>query len=365
MQRKELMAANARLLPVSHNLQALRVANFAGYCASIPAFKEILKGLQAKGWLTTNASCHYSMINFLQDVAIDSDLDLSPVKILAQPLPEFLVQISEEEKQPFPEAFKTLESKLENYEELLIETLNNKLAQQDYEEGIPTQENVSERVHALQAGKIASLVMPPENILPMLLHDIARPTNSDQEYGHAHHCNEGSDICAPLGLSINYTLYHALAKYLLFHFCQPYTQGMTPETKGLISPVSTYSLPKQTESLGLLLTGLQTLEPIRMARFFYSIMFMRLIDDFSKVPVSELSRELRDKDTEYFSDKLMANLFRKQLVIHLHQLDASQEDIFLVLRKYELKLDVAISLLMRARQFTNEMEASSAIPRFV
>lgn len=339
-----------RFFSESHNLRALRIANFQAYCDQTPSFAVILAGLQERGWLQTVPSFQYTMADFLRDAGMDTYLDLSPVKLLAKPLPVFLQEA--EKKVELPTVFAGLAGKLEFYKRLILDVLNNDLAQQNYEEGVPDQENVSERVHALQAGKLAALVLPAEKTLPLLLHDIARTTNKDQEYGHAHHCEEGSVILAPLGLVIDYTRHHALAKYLLFHFCEPYSQGLTPETKGLISPVSTYSLQKQIETLGPLMKALAGLAPVELARFFFSIMFMRLTDDFSKVPVAELRRELNGQEPDYFSDELIARLLHQQLRQHLHQLDQSHEDKTVMLCDYEKQLDTAISLLARARQYT-------------
>lgn len=306
------------------NVGALRTGSLDFYLSQIDSFEKIWKQLHeqfsAQGLFVGEPPLSYNMEQFLTEYfkLPKPHLDKSAFQLLAQP-------ISSEQ----PPAFSPLSDEIECYIDILCDVRKNKLSKKPYGE------NVDETQHADQAGKIsAQLRMHSEDSVSLLFHDIARCAveEANTKDRHAHHAEEGGRILAPLGITIDYSRYHAVAKYLLFHFCPAY--------KDLISPTSEESLKIQETDLVRELTELYKLEPLKLVSTLYQIMFMRLIDDMSKVPPSELKKSL-GVDAEYFEERQIRMMLRKQMMMHLKQevIDPDMEE----------KLHEALRLLLRGR----------------
>ncbi len=166
--------------------------------------------------------------------------------------------------------------------------------------------------------------------MALLLHDIARSSINNPQNGHTNHCKEGSVILTPLGLPTSYSLWHAYAKQRLTQFCPSYSQ--------LISNTSKNSLLLQIPDISAneLLHDGQA-----FPYFIYKIMLMRrLIDDMSKVPLDS------EKDLYFNNDDILI-LLKTQMQNRLNEHKVSIEDL-------DLELNSAISLLVRAQEYSNE-----------
>lgn len=336
---------------VPHNLQHFHKTNLNQYCKQIPAFPTLLTKLQLKGQFLEKKPVSYSMDLFLtQKISNPHFLNYVPTQLMSQTLPaaqttasacENATQLKESLDHKLPSAFKRLSNKLAFYLLLLVDVFNNKLAQRHYEPGVPDQENVSERLHGLQAAKLATLFgLPRDLILAMLFHDLARPTHEDATHGHSNHHLEGDHILAPLGLSLSYTGYHAYAKFLLRELCPPY--------QDLLSPVSALSLSVQNKKMESQLSKLNQLDSLSLAKNIYQLMFLRLFDDLSKVPALAL-----DKKVQYLTDSAISRMLFDQLSAHLNELAKSGKDLHQVVVTMEDQLEVAMDLLLRPKEYSN------------
>lgn len=318
---------------VDDNLFALKKATLMHYCQHIAPFEKIIKTLQENGLFDSVSTVDYSINDFFTEFMQPptNHLRMLLPELLAKPLPEF-----SSTTMPIPADFpEALQKKIEYYIALIVDVLSNQLAQKPYEQRCD-QENVTERQHALQAGKICLLIgLPLDETIAMLLHDIARPSIDNAAHGHIHHCTEGSTILKPLGLSIDYAGLHAFAKYLLFNFC--------PDYKTLISTTSHYSLKIQSANLAQQIESLKGLSSNELAKILYKIMFMRLIDDMSKVP-EQLLQNLCDGEVKYFDNATIKTMLHKQIYSEIARLSA--DPIF------ETNLDQAMELLLRAKSFS-------------
>src|SRR3990167_551963 len=347
----------------AHNLPAFQ-RKLIDFTAHIPDYPFILNELQKKSFFVKKVPIPYTMDQFLLTRIPErcrSFLNKPLLKLLTMPLTQESIQPHirlDARKIELPQALKELRSPLEHYVKFMIDLLNNRLAQRDYEVGVPTYENVSERSHALQAGTFAlRFGLPTDKMLAMLLHDISRVTHPDFDFSNEHHHLESSDIVAPLGLSLDYTRHHGLAKYLLRKFCLPYSQ--------LISPFSERSLSTQERTLPPLIEVLDTqLSSEELAKFIYEIMFLRVsIDDSSKIPDAKFVEELAGTPLAslYFDDVTIEKMLIKQLLEHLHQLVACNADIEQAAADYARKLDKALRLMVRAASYSAETEMQEYI----
>jgi predicted HD phosphohydrolase len=328
--------------PVSQNVLALRKSTLAKYCSAMCNFSVMLEALQEQGLCKDHQPISYSMDDFLNTYFIDSSpfLSMSPIHLLANELSETVSEADD-----IPEMFSSLSNEIDCYLAMLIDVLNNQLAQKPYE-NVCDNENVTEQEHALQAGKIALITgMHACDVLALLFHDIARPSVNDPLHGHANHCKEGGIILSPLGLEVDYSSYHALAKYLLYTFCPPY--------KELISTVSEYSLGIQKKNLQEQFMELNQLSSQQLAPFLFQIIFMRLIDDMSKVPALELRKITGDKQVDYFNRQMIEVMLKKQMMAHFHLLAHQSKNKDDSINQMKEKFDAAILLMLRARKYSN------------
>lgn len=319
------------------------------YAQALPPFSVILAQLQKEGVFKGMKlvedtpervkSVDYTIQDFLETpvVTMKANLHQSPAKILAQPLPAVAFSMDDTpiDAKLYPKQFAELIDEINCYIALIFDVLNNELAKKPYELK-QDQENVTEKEHALEAGKIGMLLsMKLDDVLALLLHDIARPSINDADYGHSRHASEGSTITSPLGLSTDYSGLHTYAKYLLYKFCLPY--------KDLISPTSMRTLEIQSRGHAWDLGELNGMKPEELGPALYKIMFMRLIDDMSKVPI-----KFGQDETEHF-DKLITSMLREQMVLRLNTMTQAGPDIPEAIQGMKDKLDAALRLLVRAR----------------
>jgi predicted HD phosphohydrolase len=337
-----------------HNIQAFHKSNLMHYCSQLPTFPALLSSLQAKQQFLTKQPVAYGIDLFLKEkISNPHFLSSPPAELMSAPLPHEskMVLLEEDEKklqerlrQTLPPIFRSQIAKLTFYLLALVDVFDNQLAQRNYEAGLPDQENVSERVHGLQAAKMAALLgLPQDLIIAMLLHDIARPTHEEASHGHSNHHLEGAELLAPLGLSLPYTWYHAYAKFLLRECCPPY--------QALLSPVSAYSLSLQNKKLEPQINKLNALDSLSLAKQLYQLMFLRLFDDLSKVPALALT-----KKAEYLNDAAIRGLLFDQLSVHLQRLAKSKKDLHQVVGEFDAELDTAIDLLVRPKAYSNKPE---------
>lgn len=274
----------------------------------------------------------------------NENLQTPPLFLLAKSMPRLSLE-DNIEIDYIPTEFASLSTEIECYIDLIMDVLSNQLSQKPYENRCD-KENVTEKEHALQACKISLLLgMPMTDVLALLLHDIARPSINDPTYGHIKHSQEGSIILAPLGLPTDYAGYHTLAKYLLSLFCPPY--------KKLISGTSRYSLEFQKEQASAQLAHFKYDAP-EIRSFFFKIMFMRLIDDMSKVPSMDL-KSLVGEDKVYLDDANIGEMIKQQMKFYLNHLLLLEEREN-TLMDLEQKLDASIFLLSRAKEYSNHPE---------
>ncbi|MFC3908624.1 hypothetical protein ACFORL_05985 [Legionella dresdenensis] len=348
LQAPQTQSGNRFFTSHSHNPALPGNVKLMDYFSCFPAFNDLLFLLQQAGYCAPIAACEYSAIDFLKEhpqinrVALESDITV----LLTAPHP--ILPVNQTSLSCLPEPAQNLETKIACYIGLIIDVLNNQLAQKPYEQTCD-QENVTEREHALQAGKIAAQVgLPKDLVISLLLHDIARPSVNDAQHGHKNHCGEGSTILAPLGLPVDFAGLHTLAKYLLSLCCKPYN--------GLISSASRNSLAIQKSSMPSHLKPLLQLESRQLAKLFYQIMFLRLIDDSGKAPESELQKTQQKTQIDYLQNETIASLLTEQIINAIsHGLEHS-EDKSQWLHNFEEQLDTAITLLGRAREYSNNPE---------
>lgn len=328
----------------SPSIAALQKYSLKDYISEISPFKTILAGLHKRGLFTHISAIDYTMNDFLKSYFEVQDLNersfflSTPVDLIAQPLP-----LPQEEGQDtvYTKELSSLFELINCYLAMLLDVLNNQLAQKPYEK-ISDKEDVTEQEHALQAGKMALLLgMSLSDVLALLFHDIARPSVDDPLHGHSNHCQEGSTILSPLGLSVDYSGYHALAKYLLSEFC--------PNYEFLISDVSKYTLRIQKGGLNKEAQGLNQLDAESLASYLFQIMFMRLIDDMSKVPELVLKEK-----AQYFNNETILLMLKEQMITHLKEEMKNSKDTSETIAGCKAKLEAAISLMSRAKSQTND-----------
>lgn len=321
---------------VFHNTHALKELSLIHFCDVIPSFAHILQRLQKNGFSLQQKTIAFEMKNFLVKFSFKPTFcyfHYSPAQLIAESL-----NLNRYDTPTASATNQTMQDPLNCYIHGLCDLLKNRLAQRNYDSALPNHENVSERAHALQAGKIAFLLgMDREDILAMLFHDIARMTHADTDYGDKHHSEEGSIILSPLSLTVDFSKYHTFAKYLLNEFCPLY--------QTLISPVSRSSLSIQTEHFKIYIDPLNQLNSVQLSLFIYKIMLMRLIDDMSKVP-SLLLKETTNEPIEYFNDEVIHRLVRKQFILSQCQWGV------LAANEFEKKVERALSLIQRRTKDT-------------
>lgn len=328
------------LLFQAHNLKPLKNTHLKHYLEAILPLSEIITQLQARGLFKNVSKIDYTMAQFLKEKGLDENPVL---KFTAVEMIKANTALHPSLMDPTfhcPKEFSALKPKISFYLDVIHDVLNNQLAQRMYEAGVPEHENVSERQHALQAAKIASLLkLSNAEILALGFHDIARMTHDNESHGHANHGKEGDDITQPLGFSVDYSYLHTFAKQLLFEFCPPY--------KELISPVSAESLKIQTEKFVEQAMRLEVMPAEALMKCLCQIMLMRLIDDMSKVPDS-----LALDTSKEALDKTLQRLLPTQMEINLRKLALQADNETEMLEQFEQKLDVALALLTRAKDYS-------------
>lgn len=333
---------------------ALKETCMETYLKALPDFATILAGLQSRGFFIGKETTSVNLHDFLECISPIpvKAMSLPPTQLLATPFAlahrerpmEALI-----EAEPLPPVYQALNAEIAAYIALIIDVLNNELAQKPYE-NINDRENVTEREHALQAGKLAYMFgFALDDILAMLFHDIARPSIHDPAHGHINHAKEGSSILAPLGLSVGFSASHGFAKYLLMEFCPPY--------KKLISKASRYSLGIQIERLEAEITALKEMDALSLAHNSYKLAFFRILDDMSKASNSLLATYLAGAEVEYFSNGLIKNMLIKQFCAHLKTIPHTPTAI----QEMQNRLSTAISLLARAREYSQHPEIYPSI----
>ena len=189
--------------------------------------------------------------------------------------------------------------------------------------------------------------MQLDDILGLLLHDIARPSIDDALHGHSNHCVEGHTIVSPLGFSTDYTGNHAFAKSLLYTFC--------PSYKDIISDASRHSLKIQAQG-GWDVSELNDLSSCDLAFTIYKLMFMRLIDDMSKVPPMLLKKRRDGCEPDYFSSEFIQKMLLKQMITYLKSMVVDGAESIGLVKEMEGKLDAALILLLRAKSYSTHPE---------
>ncbi|KTC87277.1 hypothetical protein [Legionella drozanskii] len=351
--------------PVSQNLLVLEKATLKSFIDAIPDFADMLTELKKKGFFKDKELKEYTMLDFIAESfgTNSPDMDISAAQLLVKELSDtkiLLTRVPETEETEEKENCEAAESEtitqeqlgllapfvreINCYIDLLYDVLNNNLAQKPYEK-TEDQENVTELQHALQAARISFILqMSLSDILALLFHDIARPSVNDAEHGHENHCKEGSTILDPLGLDIDYSGYHAFAKYLLYTFCPPY--------HGLISQTSVYTLGFQDKDWSAQIAGLNELDSLSLAKSLFKIMLMRLIDDMSKVPESQLKNSYDESPSRYFDESQIKKMLRKQILTHLNQQATPSSNREATIQEVQGKLEAATLLLLRAKDFS-------------
>ncbi len=338
---------NVLFQPESASIKALKETNLKFYTDHLPPFKDILATLNERGLFIGQNPIDFKFEDFLLvDCHIELTDESNAVELLAKPMPSMSLNTGD-----YPAPFLPLKDKIDAYIAILLDVFNNQLALQPYEQ-LCDQENVTEREHGLQCAKICiELGMPLSDVLAMLLHDIARPSIPDPKYGHAFHSQEGSDILAPLdltlsfwGLPIDYSRFHTAAKYLLFTHCTPYQK--------LISDTSRISLIQyQMDQINTQLRGLEGLKSADLAYILYKLMFMRNIDDSGKVPTHEIQKKLGGEKPQYFDDPTIERMLKHQMNVHLQKLSLDKE-CSVRMKRFEDDIDKALTLLSRSRKYS-------------
>jgi len=348
--RKSVFTSSAVLFQsLPQSLMALEQTTLEKILMEIPPYATILSKLQAQGLFVDKHPVDYTIQQFLEDYVNQSKsaLQCSSFQLLIKPLPyDALVKKILVEDEGYPEEFSSyaLFSRVDCYIDVLCDVLCNQLAQKPYEK-LSDRENVTEQEHGLQAGKIAYLLgMSLDDILALLFHDIARPSVDDPKYADVHHATEGGIILSPLGLSIDYSSSHAFAKYILHTF--------SPSYRELISSTSLRTLTVQAKDWSAQLDALNRLDGKKLAVATFKIALMRAIDDQSKGPTLELTKRLEGNKPDYFSDELIHAMLHKQMAKHLTQLIKTSVNRDETITLFEAKLDTAISLLLRAKEYS-------------
>ena len=328
------------------NLDVLQQTSMHDYLLQFPNAKTMLAILEEKGVFKAKGVIEGNISDFLKKIRTPPHaLTMTPIQLLASSIDLSLHKIPLEklieiEPEPLPEIYRALTEEVACYIDLIIDVLNNELAKKPYEK-IQDQENVTEKGHGLQAGKMAFLFgLQLDDILGMLLHDIARPSINSAEHGHMNHGEEGSVILAPLGFTTDYTKSHTFAKYLLNECCPPYQR--------LISRASIYTLEIQKKRLAFDADFLKGLDPEIVPLTLYKLMFLRLIDDMSKVPESLIKQSMLDQKPEYFSDMHIRKMLVKQMITHLKTMPGTPANLSLM----KDKLHGAFELLLRAKTYS-------------
>lgn len=334
--------------PLPQSLQALEQTTIEKILTEIPAYPTILAKLQEQGLFLDKKSSDYTIQQFLEKHFHHSKLALncSSFQLLTKPLSDVWAKtkLAADDGYPVELATYALFGLVDCYIDVLCDVLENQLAQKPYEQ-LSDRENVTEREHGLQAGKIAYILgMSLDDILALLFHDIARPSVDDPKHADKHHALEGGIILSPLGLSIDYSSSHAFAKFILHTF--------SPAYRELISSTSLRTLALQAKDLPAQLGDLHSLDGEQLADAIYKIVLMRVIDDNSKAPTLELTKRLEGVEPDYFNDKLIKRMLNKQMAMHLHQIISQSEDKDKMIKLFEEQLGAAISLLLRAKGYS-------------
>src|SRR3990167_2871645 len=331
----------------SHNLTQLKTAKLGVYFRAIPNCTTLLKALNSKGQFLGKEPLTYDANQFLQEeIPQHSFLEKTPIELMNHSLrgTSFHSDSSQLERiltQSLPKEFKSLNRKITFYILLIEDVFTNKLAQRNYESGLPEYENVSEQLHGLQAGKLATLLGFSRNeVLAMLFHDLARPTHEQDDRGHASHHSEGHHILMPLGLSTSFAWYHAYAKFLLKELCEPYPT--------LLSPVSHRSLTLQKQNMLEQIANLHQHNSQALAKTLYKLMFLRLIDDFSKIPQMALN-----KNVEYLTQDKIRHLLLVQIIEHCEKMAKSVKNKKQTAGVFNNQLEIAMAHLLRPQAFSN------------
>ncbi|KTC70237.1 hypothetical protein Lbir_1820 [Legionella birminghamensis] len=335
--------SNDPFVKISANYRHLLKTNLAVYWEELPDFPAILQKLRAKGYFEGQEAVDYTAADFLKEFSLNEQmLKATPVELLCSPLTSLEVLTAE---CSLPSEFTELSPNIECYIEIINDVLQNRLAQKPYDNP-SDQENVTEQEHALQAGKLGLLLFGClEDVLGLLLHDIARPSINDPVHGHSKHCQEGSKILAPLGLKIDYAGHHAFAKYLLNLCC--------PSYKKLISDTSIFTLNIQEKGLAEEIKDLSSLDSTALARVFYQLMLMRIIDDSSKVSNIDLKRRLRGNHPEFFDSACIHSMLRRQIGLYLREKLGGNQPLEVIKTEIKSQLNEALFLLLRAKEASN------------
>jgi predicted HD phosphohydrolase len=324
------------------SLIALEQTSIKKILNEMPSYPIILAQLQEQGLFLDKQPTDYTIQQFLE-THLKTNLDQSSFQLLMKPLPEqqsdkTRLALAVEYPKELPHA--GLRPKIDCYIDVLCDVLSNQLAQKPYEQ-LSDRENVTEREHGLQAGKIAYLLgMDLDDVLALLFHDIARPSVNDPKYADVHHAREGGIILLPLGLSIDYSSSHAFAKYILHAF--------SPAYRELLSATSLRTLSLQAKDLSGQLGELNALNDSQLADAIYKIVLMRVIDDQSKAPTAELTQRLQGNKPDYFTDEGIKKMLHTQMAMHLARLTKS--GIEKTMSSLEAKLDASIALLLRVKE---------------
>lgn len=272
----------------AHNTVALSQTCLADYyCSDYLAMAQRMSDLGVE--LQTDASLNRSFKQYLAHMGVSEQvMRMTPVQLLQLPMVDFnYKRVDWSQLANELELDTELTAAVQLYCDAIMAVMTNRLADRAYEPGLPEAENVSEQMHGLQSGSLAyRLGMNLSAILAASLHDIARVTHADDQYGHRHHAKEGHALLLPLQLP-SYCLDHAFAKWLLYIGCEQYRDH-------LISPVSRASLAMQADQPGQRFSDvtvrLNQLSGIDQANALHQLMLMRLmLDDFAKVPLALLS----------------------------------------------------------------------------
>ncbi|MDR3476462.1 MAG: hypothetical protein P4M14_00340 [Gammaproteobacteria bacterium] len=321
-----------------HNVEMLKSISLVNIFASLPNFDHILKKLQSHHYFPNQSPVSYDSHQALRQLFPNGDKKLhhSAVTLLTDSTP---VVLPSTETVVHPDHlashFKQLASPINLYIDKLCQVLANTLAERNYEAGLPDSENVSERVHALQAGLVAyRLGLSHVNIAALLLHDISRCTKEDIAHSHRFHHTESSKILSPLGAVKNYTSHHPFAKFLLYEFSEVYRTH-------LLSPLSQNSLKMQSDSFAASVRRLSIHQNEKLAEALFQLMAMRAIDDFSKVPEHLLQANLTA--SHYFDNDTIKKLLVHVMVNHLILLNPDEATV----SQFRSDLSAAMKILSR------------------
>lgn len=333
--------------PLPQSLEALEKTTIEKILNEIPDYSVILAKLQEQGLFLDKTSSDFTIKQFIKKyfAEVSSILQSSSFELLTQPLRNLIQSmLAPSDAYPLELVEYALFPRVDCYIDLLNDVLENTLAQKPYEQ-LSDRENVTEREHGLQAGKIAVLLgMPLDDTLALLFHDIARPSVDDPKHADQHHALEGGVILSPLGLSIDYSSSHAFAKYILHTFSSSYRE--------LISSTSLRTLALQSKDLPSQLGDLGSLDGDELAVAIYKIVLMRVIDDNSKAPTSELTKRLDGKDPVYFNHQQIREMLHKQMAINLFRITQKDGNKDEIIQQFEEQLNASILLLLRAEKYS-------------